>query len=191
MSAPIAARSRRAGRAAAIPAASGTRSRRRPARRLRSRSAPAAESRSSFVPLAGIDRRISAHADRHRRVRPRARRRLRAGLGASSSAAIPGIGKSTILIQAAAALARAGKRVVYISGEEAIAQIRLRAEPARPWRRAGRARGRDACRGHPRDAGGRAARRPRRHRFDPDAVDRPRRERARARSRRCAPPRRR
>ena len=40
----------------------------------------------------------------------------------------PGIGKSTILIQAAAALARAGKRVVYVSGEEAIDQIRLRAE---------------------------------------------------------------
>src|SRR5262249_5562263 len=31
----------------------------------------------------------------------------------------PGIGKSTLLIQAAAALAKAGHRVVYISGEEA------------------------------------------------------------------------
>ncbi len=40
----------------------------------------------------------------------------------------PGIGKSTILIQAAAHLARRGRRVVYISGEEAIGQIRLRAE---------------------------------------------------------------
>src|SRR6185436_20934882 len=40
----------------------------------------------------------------------------------------PGIGKSTIIIQAAAALARAGRRVVYVSGEEAIGQIRLRAE---------------------------------------------------------------
>jgi DNA repair protein RadA/Sms len=40
----------------------------------------------------------------------------------------PGIGKSTLLIQAAAALARAGHRTVYISGEEAVAQIRLRAE---------------------------------------------------------------
>jgi DNA repair protein RadA/Sms len=39
----------------------------------------------------------------------------------------PGIGKSTLLLQAAAALARQGKRVVYISGEEAIAQVRLRA----------------------------------------------------------------
>jgi len=39
----------------------------------------------------------------------------------------PGIGKSTLLIQAAAALARAGQRAVYISGEEAVAQVRLRA----------------------------------------------------------------
>ena len=40
----------------------------------------------------------------------------------------PGIGKSTLLIQATAALARAGERAVYISGEEAVAQVRLRAE---------------------------------------------------------------
>ena len=40
----------------------------------------------------------------------------------------PGIGKSTLLIEAAAALARAGHRAVYISGEEAVAQVRLRAE---------------------------------------------------------------
>ena len=40
----------------------------------------------------------------------------------------PGIGKSTLLIEAAAALTRKGKRVVYVSGEEAIAQVRMRAE---------------------------------------------------------------
>jgi DNA repair protein RadA/Sms len=40
----------------------------------------------------------------------------------------PGIGKSTLLIQVAAAIARAGHRAVYISGEEAVAQVRLRAE---------------------------------------------------------------
>jgi DNA repair protein RadA/Sms len=40
----------------------------------------------------------------------------------------PGIGKSTLLIQAAAALAKSGHRSVYISGEEAVAQVRLRAE---------------------------------------------------------------
>jgi DNA repair protein RadA/Sms len=40
----------------------------------------------------------------------------------------PGIGKSTLLIQAAGSLARLGHRAVYISGEEAVAQVRLRAE---------------------------------------------------------------
>lgn len=40
----------------------------------------------------------------------------------------PGIGKSTLLLQVSAHLARKGQAVVYISGEEAIAQVRLRAE---------------------------------------------------------------
>ena len=40
----------------------------------------------------------------------------------------PGIGKSTLLIEVAAAFARSRQRAVYISGEEAVAQVRLRAE---------------------------------------------------------------
>ncbi|WP_336279033.1 DNA repair protein RadA [Bartonella sp. CB175] len=40
----------------------------------------------------------------------------------------PGIGKSTLLTQAAAALSRSGHHVIYVSGEEAIAQICLRAQ---------------------------------------------------------------
>lgn len=40
----------------------------------------------------------------------------------------PGIGKSTLLVQTAAALAQLGQKCVYISGEEAIGQVRLRAE---------------------------------------------------------------
>ncbi len=40
----------------------------------------------------------------------------------------PGIGKSTLLMQAAAALSRKGHRVIYVSGEEAVAQVRLRAQ---------------------------------------------------------------
>ncbi|OLP55936.1 DNA repair protein RadA [Rhizobium rhizosphaerae] len=40
----------------------------------------------------------------------------------------PGIGKSTVLMQAAAALARQGHRIIYVSGEEAVAQVRLRAQ---------------------------------------------------------------
>ena len=39
----------------------------------------------------------------------------------------PGIGKSTLLLQACAHLARDGKRVLYISGEESARQIKLRA----------------------------------------------------------------
>src|SRR5690606_21983838 len=40
----------------------------------------------------------------------------------------PGIGKSTLLLQLAAALARAGRSALYFSGEEAAAQVRLRAD---------------------------------------------------------------
>lgn len=40
----------------------------------------------------------------------------------------PGIGKSTLLLQAAARFARNGLKVIYISGEEATAQVRLRAQ---------------------------------------------------------------
>jgi DNA repair protein RadA/Sms len=40
----------------------------------------------------------------------------------------PGIGKSTLLLQVTAALAHAGRRAVYFTGEEAAAQVRLRAE---------------------------------------------------------------
>src|SRR5512140_1621740 len=39
----------------------------------------------------------------------------------------PGIGKSTILLQAARGLARHGKPVLYVSGEESEAQVKLRA----------------------------------------------------------------
>ncbi|ENN94928.1 DNA repair protein RadA [Bartonella vinsonii] len=40
----------------------------------------------------------------------------------------PGIGKSTLLTQTAAALSRKGHNVIYVSGEEALAQICLRAQ---------------------------------------------------------------
>ncbi|SEF98771.1 DNA repair protein RadA [Jhaorihella thermophila] len=39
----------------------------------------------------------------------------------------PGIGKSTLLLQAAARFARAGLKTLYVSGEEASAQVRMRA----------------------------------------------------------------
>ena len=40
----------------------------------------------------------------------------------------PGIGKSTLLLQAAANVAASGKHVIYISGEESLRQIKLRAD---------------------------------------------------------------
>ena len=40
----------------------------------------------------------------------------------------PGIGKSTLLLQAAASFARKGVSAIYVSGEEAAAQVRMRAE---------------------------------------------------------------
>lgn len=40
----------------------------------------------------------------------------------------PGIGKSTIIIQAAANVARQGKKVLYVSGEESEEQIKMRAD---------------------------------------------------------------
>ena len=39
----------------------------------------------------------------------------------------PGIGKSTLLLQASAQIARTGAKAVYVSGEEATGQVRLRA----------------------------------------------------------------
>ncbi len=55
---------------------------------------------------------------------------LGGGLVAGSAILVggdPGIGKSTLLLQAAAAFARGGAKSVYVSGEEATAQVRMRA----------------------------------------------------------------
>ncbi len=64
----------------------------------------------------------------------------------------PGIGKSTLLLQAAAKLALAGRSVAYVSGEEAADQVRLRAQRlgGRPCAAAA-GRG-DECARYPRDA---------------------------------------
>ncbi len=58
-------------------------------------------------------------------------RALGGGFVAGSATLIggdPGIGKSTLLLQAAARIAEQGKAVAYISGEEASDQVRLRAQ---------------------------------------------------------------
>jgi DNA repair protein RadA/Sms len=56
---------------------------------------------------------------------------LGGGLVAASAILVggdPGIGKSTLLLQAAAKFAQSGLSTVYISGEEASAQVRMRAQ---------------------------------------------------------------
>lgn len=40
----------------------------------------------------------------------------------------PGIGKSTLIIQSSAALAQSVGRVLYVSGEESVQQIKMRAD---------------------------------------------------------------
>ncbi|MFC2968341.1 DNA repair protein RadA [Acidimangrovimonas pyrenivorans] len=55
---------------------------------------------------------------------------LGGGLVAASAILVggdPGIGKSTLLLQATAAFARSGLKCLYVSGEEAAAQVRMRA----------------------------------------------------------------
>ena len=56
---------------------------------------------------------------------------LGGGLVAASAILVggdPGIGKSTLLLQAAAQFARNGLKTIYVSGEEASAQVRMRAQ---------------------------------------------------------------
>src|SRR3954447_24977874 len=60
---------------------------------------------------------------------------LGGGLGPGSLVLLggaPGIGKSTITASALGNLAKAGRRVLYVSGEESAAQVRLRAERLGP-----------------------------------------------------------
>jgi DNA repair protein RadA/Sms len=70
-------------------------------------------------------------ADRRPLPLPEFERVLGGGLVAGSLVLIsgdPGIGKSTLLLQAAASLADSNSQVVYVTGEETVHQIKLRAE---------------------------------------------------------------
>ena len=48
--------------------------------------------------------------------------------GAALLAGDPGIGKSTLLLQVCGAMARQGKRILYVSGEESLSQVASRAK---------------------------------------------------------------
>jgi DNA repair protein RadA/Sms len=87
--------------------------------------AKAAGKKIAFVGLAGSAEPPPRHATGIAELD----RVLGGGLVPASAVLVggdPGIGKSTLLLQAAAALARAGRRILYISGEESIEQLRLR-----------------------------------------------------------------
>ena len=103
----------------------------------------------------------------------------------------PGIGKSTLLLQVAAALAKQHTACAYISGEEAIDQVRLRADrlglgdaPVQLAAATSRARHRGDARARRCAQGGG-------HRFHPDHVARHASTARRAPSPRCGPRRRR
>jgi DNA repair protein RadA/Sms len=81
------------------------------------------------IELVGLDREV-ALPERMSTGLPEFDRAVGGGLVAGSATLIggdPGIGKSTLLLQAAARIAAGGRAVAYISGEEATDQVRLRA----------------------------------------------------------------
>ncbi|MEM1343946.1 MAG: DNA repair protein RadA, partial [Pseudomonadota bacterium] len=82
--------------------------------------------RMALAPLAGQE----APPERARSGMAELDRVLGGGLVAGSAILVggdPGIGKSTLLLQAAASFAAQGLSTVYVSGEEAAAQVRMRA----------------------------------------------------------------
>ncbi|MEA1073255.1 DNA repair protein RadA [Sphingomonas sp. LY160] len=81
------------------------------------------------IQLVGLDAEVALPARMHSGI-AEFDRAVGGGLVPGSATLIggdPGIGKSTLLLQVAAALASAGKPVIYVSGEEAADQVRLRA----------------------------------------------------------------
>jgi DNA repair protein RadA/Sms len=79
-----------------------------------------------LAPLAGNDK----EPERRKSGIGEFDRVLGGGLVSGSATLIggdPGIGKSTLLLQAAAAVSKSGRKVIYVSGEEALAQLRMRA----------------------------------------------------------------
>ncbi len=93
---------------------------------------PAAALRAASVarparPITEVD---ADDAQRHRTGLAEFDRVLGDGLVAGSVVLVtgePGVGKSTLLLELAAREARAGRRVLYLSGEESAGQVRMRA----------------------------------------------------------------
>ena len=86
---------------------------------------------SQVVPPQELSQVVIEAADRFQLRLAEFNRVLGGGLVSGSLALIsgdPGIGKSTLLLQVAAAIAQDRGKVVYVSGEETLHQIKLRAE---------------------------------------------------------------
>ena len=120
------------GRAAAPSASSGAPSSRQPSRpgivRSRARRSPRAPTRAAR-PITEVDtERRRAPAERHRRVRPRARRRHRRRAPRSCCRGEPGVGKSTLLLEVAARVARRRAARALRERRGVHGQVRLRAE---------------------------------------------------------------
>jgi DNA repair protein RadA/Sms len=82
------------------------------------------------LPLVGLDAEVPLPVRLQTRIRE-LDRALGGGFVPGSATLIggdPGVGKSTLLLQASARVALAGKSVVYVSGEEATDQVRLRSQ---------------------------------------------------------------
>ena len=130
-SASPAARSAPSGRASARPAAPGTPWSRRsqPARPARWRRPSGAKARGlAFEGLESETRRPAAHRHRRGGIRPGLRRRRGAGLGDPAGAAIPASASPPCCCRSRPRRRCAGARCAYISGEEAVEQIRARAQ---------------------------------------------------------------
>ncbi len=98
-----------------------------PATRLRGKSASKVSAALATQPITAVGR--EAHQRRSTAIEE-LDRVLGGGLVPASAVLMggaPGIGKSTLLLQASCQLSR-GQRVLYITGEESVEQVRLRAE---------------------------------------------------------------
>ncbi|MCS0498514.1 DNA repair protein RadA [Protaetiibacter mangrovi] len=99
------------------------------------RGAPTTSVAPASVPAARAAKPITAHVVDDATHRPTGigefDRVLGGGLVPGAAVLVsgePGVGKSTLLLEVAARVARRGARVLYVSGEESAGQVRLRAE---------------------------------------------------------------
>ncbi len=112
--------------AAEAPVAGGTAATARPGKPTRARWAPPSVTAAGPRRLADIE---SIDAQRAATGMRELDRVLGGGIVPGSLVLVggdPGIGKSTLMLQLASALAREGRRVLYVTGEESEAQIRMR-----------------------------------------------------------------